>query len=284
MPFHPVAGRRLFWRELGQGPVVVLIHGLGSSGADWAFQVPPLVEGYRLVLPDLPGSGQSEAPRNGISIATLADALWQLLDAIDASNPHVVGFSLGGAVALEMALQRPTQVNRLVLINSLPSYRVDHWKKWLELYLQIALVRTLGLPRAAKMVAARLFPLPHQAPMRSRVATVVGANPVGPYLATARALAEWCAAERVESLRTPTLMIAGEFDYTPLAEKRMWSQRLRASLAVVSGSRHGTPFDATAATNACLDAFLNNRPLPADVVLLADSAESAPKQAPVQLD
>lgn len=284
MPVRAVAGSRFFWRELGQGQVVVLIHGLGSSGADWAFQVPPLVDGYRLILPDLPGSGQSDPPRAGFSIAAMADALWQFLDAIDATQPHVVGFSLGGAVALEMALQRPTHVSRLVLINSLPSYRVDHWKKWLELYAQIGMVRTLGLPRAAKMVAARLFPLPHQAPMRSRVATVVGANPVGPYLASARALADWCAAERVDALRVPTLMIAGEFDYTPLAEKRMWSQRLRASLAVVRGSRHGTPFDATAATNACLQSFLDGRQLPANEQLSADSAESAPTQAPISLD
>ncbi|MGQ0799799.1 MAG: alpha/beta fold hydrolase [Pseudomarimonas sp.] len=284
MPFLAVAGSRLFWRDLGQGQVLVLIHGLGSSGADWAFQVPPLVDGYRLILPDLPGSGQSDPPRSGFSIAAMADALWQLLDAIDAAKPHVVGFSLGGAVALEMALQRPTQIDRLVLINSLPSYRVDHWKKWLELYAQMGLVRTLGLPRAARMVAARLFPLPHQAPMRSRVATVVGANPVRPYLATARALADWCAAERVEALRVPTLMIAGEFDYTPLAEKRMWSQRLRASLAVVRGSRHGTPFDATAATNACLAAFLDKRSLPSDEALVADTAETAPTQSPLVLN
>ena len=284
MPFLAIAGSRLFWRELGQGQAVVFIHGLGSSGADWAFQVPPLINGYRLLLPDLPGSGQSDPPHAGFSIASMAAALWQLLDSIDATKPHVVGFSLGGAVALEMALQRPTQVDRLVLINSLPSYRVDHWKKWLELYAQIGMVRTLGLPRAAKMVAARLFPLPHQEPMRSRVATVVGANPVRPYLATARALADWCAAERVEALRAPTLMIAGEFDYTPLAEKRMWSQRLRASLAVVRGSRHGTPFDATAATNACLQSFLDRRPLPATEQLFADSAETAPTQAPVSLD
>ncbi len=284
MPFLAVAGSRLFWRELGQGQVVVLIHGLGSSGADWAFQVPPLVDGYRLILPDLPGSGQSDPPSAGFSISAMADTLWRLLDAIDAGQPHIVGFSLGGAVALEMALQRPTQVFRLVLINSLPSYRVDHWKKWLELYAQVGMVRALGLPRAAKMVAARLFPLPHQAPMRARVADVVGASPVRPYLATARALAVWCAAERVETLRVPTLMIAGEFDYTPLAEKSMWSQRLRASLAVVRGSRHGTPFDATAATNACLVAFLGGRPLPGNEVLLADSAESAPTQAPMSLD
>ena len=121
---------------------------------------------------------------------------------------------MGGAVALEMALQRPQQVSRLVTINSLPSYRVDHWRKWLELNLQIGLVKTLGLRRTARMVGRRLFPEPHQAAMRQRVIDVLGTNQVEPYLRCARALAAWCAAERVESLRPPLLMIAGELDYT----------------------------------------------------------------------
>jgi pimeloyl-ACP methyl ester carboxylesterase len=110
-------------------------------------------------LPDLPGSGRSETPRGSNSIEGMADALWQLIDSEAGASTSIIGFSLGGAVALEMALQRPQQVERLVLINSLPSYRVDHWRKWLELYLQIAAVRLFGLPRAARMVAARMFPL-----------------------------------------------------------------------------------------------------------------------------
>ncbi len=284
MPRHAAAARRLHWRELGSGQPVMFIHGLGSSGADWAFQVPPLIDGYRLILPDLPGSGQSEAPATGLSIQTMAAALWGLFDTIEAVRPHIVGFSLGGAVALEMALQRPAQMGRLLLINSLPSYRVDHWKKWLELNLQIGMVRALGLRRAADMVAKRLFPLPHQAPMRARVSAVVGASPVAPYLASARALADWCAADRLDLLSAPTLMLAGEHDYTGLAEKRRWAQRLGSELVVVKGSRHGTPFDAITATNACISAFLAGRPLPDASLMVADSAQSAPTEAPVSLD
>ena len=86
--------------------------------------------------------------------------------ALDIERVHLVGFSLGGAVALEMALAQPARVRSLVTINSLPSYRIDHWRKWMEVHLQASMVRVLGLPRVARMVAARLFPLAHQAPMR----------------------------------------------------------------------------------------------------------------------
>jgi len=284
MPWHNTSDGRIFWRDRGNGRPLMLIHGLGSSGADWAFQVPPLAASHRLILPDLPGAGASDPSRGPPSIASMAAAMWSLLDAVADGRPQLVGFSLGGAVALEMALQRPDEVERLVLINSLPSYRVDHWKKWLELNLQIGLVRVLGIRRTARMVAARLFPLPHQAPMRARVSAVVGGSSPGPYLACARALADWCAAERVATLRAPTLMIAGEHDYTGLDEKRRWAQRLGARLAVVRGSRHGTPFDSVAATNACLVGFLLGRELPETDELVADSAATAPAQAPVTLD
>lgn len=277
-------GCRIHWREAGSGPTLLLVHGLGSSGADWAFQVPALADRHRLVMPDLRGSGRSDRPPGRYRIEAMAADLWQLLDAEADGRACVAGFSLGGAVALEMALQRPDAVDRLVLINSLPSYRVDHWRKWLELNLQVGMVRMLGLPRVARMVAGRLFPHPHQAPMRARVADVVGRQPVEPYLATARALADWCAADRIGTLRPPTLLIAGEHDYTPLDEKRRWASRMGAAIAVVRGSRHGTPFDSVTAANALLRAFLSGEALPPAGSLNVDSAETAPTAPPEGVD
>ena len=265
-------------RCYGSGAPLLLIHGLGSSGDDWAFQIGPLAQRFRLIVPDLRGCGESPIGHERISIGSFGDDLWQLIDQAGIDQIGIAGFSMGGAVALEMALQRPQQVSRLVTINSLPSYRVDHWRKWLELNLQIGLVKTLGLRRTARMVGRRLFPEPHQAAMRQRVIDVLGTNQVEPYLRCARALAAWCAAERVESLRPPLLMIAGELDYTGLDEKRVWAQRMRAELLVVSGSRHGTPFDAIDATNRSLLAFFSGEPLPQDLAI--DSAHTAPLAPP----
>lgn len=280
MSLDQLRPEQLHVRSYGRGDPVLLIHGLGSSGEDWAFQLPALAPRHRLVVPDLPGAGRSPKPRGHYSIASFATTLWQLLDQLGHARAHLVGFSLGGAVALEMALQRPEAARRLVLINSLPSYRVDTLAKWLEVNLHTALVRTLGLERTARMIARRLFPEPHRGAMRERVVSVLGANPVGPYLATARALAGWCTLDRLVRLRAPTLMLAAERDYTPLAEKQAHASRLGATLAVVRGSRHGTPFDAIEATNACLLAFLAGAPLPAAADLCIDPPERTPTEAP----
>lgn len=264
-------------RCYGDGPPLLLIHGLGSSGDDWAFQIPPMAQRHQLIVPDLSGCGRSPA-HGTASIAGWAQELLGWMERRGIDSTAVVGYSMGGAVALEMALQAPARVQRLATINSLPSYRVDHWRKWLELNLQVGMVRVFGLPRTARMIAGRLFPHPHQAAMRQRVIDVVGGNPVQPYLRCARALADWCAAERCEGFATPMLMLAGEHDYTPLAEKHAWARRLGAQVAVVVGSRHGTPFDAIAATNAALLAFLADEALPQG--LAVDTPETTPTAPP----
>jgi pimeloyl-ACP methyl ester carboxylesterase len=160
------------------------------------------------------------------------------------------------------------------MINALPNYH-DTWRKWAETRLQTGLVRMLGLKRTAHVVGRRLFPYPHQEAMRERVKSVLGSNPRVPYLETVRALVGWNALDRLESLRCPTLMIAAEHDYTPLEEKRRIAARLGAEFAMIQGSRHGTPFDAVEACNACLLAFLRGEALPEESQLRIDPPEIA---------
>ncbi len=273
MPDH----QPLHYRQVGAGEDLLLIHGLGSSGADWAFQEAPLAAHFRLLMPDLRGCGRSAA--GGVaSIAEHARDLWALLDHLGIARVHVLGHSLGGAVALEMALQRPHAVARLMTINSLLSYRVDSLRKWLEVNGQLALVRVLGLKRTAGLVARRLFPWPHQAAMRERVIKVIGDLPQRAYLDLARALAGWCALERIGDLRAPMLMLAAEHDYTPLEEKRRFATLAGAELAVVAGSRHGTPFDAIEACNASALAWFRAMAVPTQ--LRMDDATTAPSAPP----
>ena len=246
----------------GCGEPLLLIHGLGASGADWAYQVRALEGQNQLIIPDLPGCGHSGALGKDSSIEGFAAVLWALVDCLHLPAINIMGFSLGGAVALEMALQRPGAVPRLVLINSLASNRIDHWTKWLEASVPAILVGLLGMRVTGRLCAARMFPHPWQRLVRERAAEVIGAVPPGSYLGIMRALERWDANGRLGRLRSRTLMIGAELDYTPVAQKRSLAARLGAELAVIRGSRHGTPFDATMITNALLAALLGDRPLP----------------------
>jgi 3-oxoadipate enol-lactonase len=149
MAFFEYNGRAIHYLERGRGEPLVLIHGLGSSGADWALQVPALEKNHRVILPDLPGSGHSASWREGYSVERLAESIWALCGHLQLERINIVGFSLGGAVGLEMSLQRPDSVRRLGLINSLATYRLDHWRKWFEAAVTLALIPLLGMRRAA---------------------------------------------------------------------------------------------------------------------------------------
>jgi pimeloyl-ACP methyl ester carboxylesterase len=184
------------------------------------------------------------------------------MDHLGVEKPNIVGFSLGGAVAIEMATLRPACVPRLGLINSLATYRPRDLRKWLETHVSATLVRMLGMPRAACIFAARLFPQPWQRAMREHAALVLGTVPATAYLGTGFALTRWAALDRLDRLRSRVLLIAAENDFTPLAEKRELASRLKADLVIVRGSRHGTPFDSVEVTNLSLLALLTDQPLP----------------------
>jgi len=253
--------RSLYYRVRGKGDNLLLIHGLGGSGADWEFQIRALERRFRVIVPDLPGSGFSSPVEGSCSIAALAETLWALVDHLKLQQINIAGFSLGGAVALEMALQRPASVPRLAMINSLATYRIDHWRKWLEARVPPLLIRLLGMKRAAQFAAARLFPKTWQQPLRERAASVISRSDVGSYLGMARALERWSAIERLPRLKARTLLIAAEHDFTPLAEKLGMAKLMGAQISVVEGSRHGTPFDSIEATNSCLLALFSDRPI-----------------------
>src|SRR5271168_3460661 len=210
MPFFRDNKLSIHYLERGRGEPLLLIHGLGSSGADWAFQVAALEARFRVIIPDLPGSGHSAPPRDGYTIAGFSAALWKLMDHLRISRPNIVGFSLGGAVALEMAALRPACVPRLGLINSLATYRPLSVRKWLETYVSATLVRLLGMPRAACWVAARLFPEPWQRAMREHAARAIGTVPVTSYLGAGLALARWAVLDRLDRLKSRVLLIAAE--------------------------------------------------------------------------
>jgi len=262
MPFFSDVESSIHYLERGRGEPLLLIHGLGSNGAAWAFQVAALEHRFRLIIPDLPGSGHSSPPRSEYTIAGFAHAMWRLMDHLKIPQTNIVGFSLGGAVALEMASLRPTCVPKLALINSLATYQPRDLRKWLETYVAATLVRMLGMPRAACLMAARLFPEPWQRAMREHAADMMGSVPANSYLGTGLALARWAILDRLDRLKSRVLLIAAENDFTPLAEKRELAKRLGAELVVVRGSRHGTPFDSVETTNASLLALLTDQPLP----------------------
>ncbi len=112
-------GKRLAYRRLGSGPVLLLVHGITNSSASWRPVMRPLAAaGFTVVAPDLPGHGTSERHRGDHSLGAHASILRDLLQVLDLPRVTVVGHSLGGGVAMVFSYQFPERVERLVLVDS----------------------------------------------------------------------------------------------------------------------------------------------------------------------
>jgi len=112
-------GHDLGYRMAGQGPVVVLIHGMAGSSRTWRDVIPLLDRHYTVVAPDLPGHGESDEPAGDYSLGAHASGLRDLLvGALGVERAPLVGQSLGGGVAMQLAYQFPELCERLVLVGS----------------------------------------------------------------------------------------------------------------------------------------------------------------------
>jgi pimeloyl-ACP methyl ester carboxylesterase len=114
-----VAGRELNVIDSGgDGPPLLLIHGLGGVWQNWLLTIPALMDSFRVVAPDLPGFGGSEMPVGRISIQGYARVVDELCSALGIDCPIVVGNSMGGFIGAELALAFPTRVQKLVLVSA----------------------------------------------------------------------------------------------------------------------------------------------------------------------
>ncbi|HEX8294499.1 MAG TPA: alpha/beta fold hydrolase [Pyrinomonadaceae bacterium] len=113
-----VFGQKIKYVEAGSGPAVVLLHGLGGSHANWAFNTPALAQKFRVIVPDQVGFGQSDKPLINYRVGTYVDFLDKFLSELKVERATLVGNSMGGWVAALYALRYPAKADRIVLVNS----------------------------------------------------------------------------------------------------------------------------------------------------------------------
>jgi pimeloyl-ACP methyl ester carboxylesterase len=152
-------------REAGQGSPLLLFHGFGDSCATWAAVLPRLARHHRVIAPDLPGFGGSGPLPEGPMLDVLVGAVADLREALGIRGPAaVIGNSMGGAVALRLALDRPDLVSRLVLVDAAGlAVGVPLWWRLLSVQLApISAALAVGAGRLpgglVERTAARIYP------------------------------------------------------------------------------------------------------------------------------
>jgi pimeloyl-ACP methyl ester carboxylesterase len=247
--FADVKGVRMRYFVGGEGPPLVLVHGLGGAASNWTELVPLLARRHRLLVPDLPGHGGSSALPAVSGLEPFADRVALVAEREGMLPAPIVGHSLGGMIVLRLALRRPADVQAIVLAGSAGLSIGNIWGRQL-----LSLFTAIRPGRLAARQRGRVA----RSPLLRRVVfgTVSVADPVA---LTNEAVEGFLAAQllhtdvdsawqalrvddprqELELIRVPVLVLWGAEDgQLPLDDAFEYARRLRARLRVIAGCGH----------------------------------------------
>lgn len=251
-----INGIRISCVDTGKGAPLLLLHGLGGSHDDWRMQVPEFADRYRVIVPDLRGFGASER-REPFTIQQHARDLLAVLAALSIKHAHVVGISMGGAIAIELALRAPQAVCSLVLVNTAPGFTLTNWQRRRMAWLRVLLAVVLGVGGVARVSGRAVFPARSQGRLRRRFIRRASHTSRWVYLATLRTLTRWNAESRLGEICAATLVIGAQHDFTTSAEKRRWCARIPGARFIeIAGSHHHTELDSPERLNRIVLTYL----------------------------
>ena len=257
MPFAIRKDVRLYWKLDGAPdlPVLVLLNSIGTDMALWETSVPHLLPAFRLLRIDARGHGASDAPDGDYSLAMLADDVIAVMDAAGVQTAAVAGVSLGGMIAMELALAYPTRVTALALVCTSATMDAGAWRERIEL------VRAEGTAAIADMAMGRFlsprFVATHGGAAESVRQGLIAMADTG-YAGCGAAIRDMALIHRLPAIAMPTLVVAGDRDAsTPFAGH---GERIVAAMpdahVVHLDAAHLAPIETPAALAATLRAFL----------------------------
>ncbi len=244
MPYTEAPGFRMYYETQGAGDPLLLINGWGSDSTEWLFQLPAFAKRFLAIVFDNRGAGRSETPPGPYSTAQMADDAAALLTHLGAARAHVLGVSLGGMVAQEVALRHPDQVRKLVLACTAPGGEgsVRPAPEVLKMF-----IRSPGgdpeeeirrvLPFLYSERYLRDHPEEIEEFVRRRLADPISVEGHAAQLAAAVSHSAW---DRLAAIGAPTLVIAGDGEMVvPTENSRRIAERIPgAKLVILPGAPH----------------------------------------------
>lgn len=234
----------LRYHRHGSGPALVLQHGFLGGAGYWAPQIEALCESFDVIAPDLAGFAGSAGEPVRASIRGHAEALIELLDALGIERFHLMGHSMGGMVAQQVALDWPRRVDRLLLYGTASKGFLDD--RFESLDESIERIKRLGTEACAAHIAktwlvdgdaSAHYPLClESARGASRTAAIAALG----------AIRRWSVSERLHELKLPTLVLCGDHDRSVAIRHALDLQRAiqNAELCILPGSAHCAHLDA----------------------------------------
>lgn len=263
MPLCHLSHSDLSYDERGEGEPLLFLNGLSGDHLYWRSQFRVFGKKYRCLAVDNRDVGQSSYAARAYTIRDLAGDLIEWMDQLDLPPPHVVGLSLGGAIAQELALAVPERVKSLVLINTLA--RSDDWfrgtlRAFEAIRRHVAGTAAFFDTILPWWVSHRFFEDSERASWL-RVLLRQSPHPqrLDGFLRQLEALSAHDAADRLRQIACPVLVMAGEDDCVapPRYSRRIHEMIAQARLVVLPGVGHAPPVEDARQFNARLAEFLD---------------------------
>jgi pimeloyl-ACP methyl ester carboxylesterase len=256
MPMQNVNGVNLFWDEVGSGEPIIMHHGYTGAHDVWLNEIAPrLSERYRCIVMDCRGAGDSEHPADGYNIAQYARDVVAMADALELDRFTYIGHSMGGGVGYQLGVAPAERLNKLVLVAPIPAGGINVDPSMLD---QAQKLR--AAPNARKRMIAERTLMRIRSPESSIERNVDRAISVseGHFSDSWRSMAEFDVTAQLDTLTTPTLMVAGAADGLCTANVNDWQKLPNATLHVFSRVGHGVPGDVPDEFAAMIDDFMQH--------------------------
>lgn len=239
---------------------VLLLHGLGADASSWEYQFEALGRAdFRPLAVDLPGFGKT-AHTGKWTLRGAAANTMELVDKLRWETFDVVGISMGGVIAQQLAHEHPERMRKLALVNTFACLRPRKAGEWLYLLRRYMVANIRGVKYQANMVAQRLFPQTDQVAFREEMIQRILASDRQVYRAAMRELGLFDSRRWLNEIRCPCLVITGELDSTVPVEnqKELAVSIPGARQVIIPGARHGVIVDQYEKFNQALIGFLRN--------------------------
>ena len=250
----------IYYNESGIGEPLFFIHGLGSDSTDWKEQTELFSTEFRTVAIDLRGHGRSEKTGNKYTIDLFTDDVYKLMSELRIDSAHIVGLSLGGMIAFNLAVKYPEIVKSLTVVNSRPEYKLKSINQLFGGLYRLLLIQLFGMKVSAAHIAKQIFPKPEQAAIQKRFIEKWLLNDKRAYIKSLLAIAGWSIENDLHKIKCPVLIIASEHDYTSVDFKKKYAEKiLNCELKNILDSYHAVTADQPEEFNKTLANFLNQK-------------------------
>jgi 3-oxoadipate enol-lactonase len=261
MPIAKLDTVDLYYEFFGEGDPLLLIHGLGSSCQDWELQVDCFARKFRVITVDLRGHGKSDKPPGPYSIALFAEDTARLLEELNCIPAHILGISLGGMVAFQLAISFLEIVKSLIIVNSTPDLIPRTLKDRLGIWQRYVIVQFMGLRKLGEFLGDRFFPDPDQSVLRNIFVERWAENYKPSYMEAMKAVVGWSVLNQLQEIKAPTLVIGADGDYFPTEEKVAYTKVIPgARLEIIKNTRHALPVENPEVFNQTVIDFLAGLP------------------------